>query len=100
MFVTSKAERFDEVDEELDYAYRGWKYAVVAADAEFIVRTYDDEPGVLTVIAPLSAQDSPLAHNLVRYLLDSMHGHSVLFFDPRRGAYRRVDPTTLDFDIE
>ncbi len=97
MFTTTKAVRFDDSDEQAGYVYHGWNYVIVAGSTEFSVRTYDDEPGQVTVIEPPDARLSPVAHDLVKYLLSSLRTQAVLFYDPTRGVYRRVDLESLDF---
>jgi len=69
MSITSK-ERFDDVapenpDGAVDYAYRGFNYVITVNECAFKVRTYDDEPGVATVISPTDARTRPEARALV-----------------------------------
>lgn len=89
-------ERFDDVTP--DHSYRGFNCSVTVAGTVFIVRTYDDTPGECTVISPTSARQSPLARQLVDYLISELGCRRVQFYHGSSGTYRLVDLQTLDFE--
>lgn len=97
MFAIARSERFDDVDEDAGYAYHGWNHEVLGANVICQVRIYDDEPGRLTVVSPTNARVVPEARELVTYLLSSLGGSTVLFYDPASGSYRAIDCDTLEF---
>lgn len=96
---TIRKERFDDVieNEGSVAAYHGFNIELSADGKSFNVRTYDDEPGTVTVIAPTDALISPEATSLVTYLVSSMGHKEVKFYDPSQGIYRPIDTTTLTF---
>lgn len=97
MFAIAGSERFDDVDEDAGYAYHGWNYEVLGANVTYRVRTYDSEPGRLTVVSPPNARVVPEARDLVTYLLSVLGGSTVLFYAPDAGSYRSVDCSSLEF---
>jgi hypothetical protein len=88
-------ERFDDVTADL--AYRGFNYSIMIGDTVFKVRNYDDMPGCFTVVSPTFAIKSPLARQLVDYLLSEFECHEVDFYDAATDGYREVDLQTLEF---
>ena len=101
-FTIVSKERFDDVGDPdearyVDYAYHGYNYIVSSAEMVFHVRSYDDEPGIVTVMAPASAHGMHSAKPLVSFLLSALGASAVQFYDGENGIYRKVDPETLAF---
>ena len=101
MSITSK-ERFDDVapensDGSVDYAYRGFNYVITVNERAFKVRTYDDEPGVATVISPTDARIRPEARALVEFITSTLACTNLQFYCHSAGTYRFVEIQTLQF---
>src|SRR5437870_2294506 len=99
--ITSK-ERFDDVapenpDGTVDYAYHGFNYVVRVGEHGFQVRTYDDEPGVATVISPTDARTHPEARALVEFISSTLGCTGIQFYCGAIGTYRPVEIRTLEF---
>ena len=99
--ITSK-KRFDDVGEEnpdgtVDYAYHGFIYVIAVDEGVFYVRTYDDQPGVATVIGPTDARTRPEARALVEFITSSLGCMGIQFYCGPVGTYRPVDIRTLEF---
>lgn len=93
-------QRFDDVgdaDEDgyVDYAYHGFNYTVEVANRKFNVRTYDDEPGVATVISPTDARHLAETTELLEFLADSLSCSRFQIYYGPIGSYKEVDPKTL-----
>lgn len=102
MVAIVNKERFDDVgpqdsDGYYEYAYRGFNYTLVADGHTFLVRAYDDEPGVATVIDPTNARTRPEARMLVQFITETLGCTSVQFYCGPVGTYRPVDIQTLKF---
>lgn len=97
MLTTIRSERFDEVDEEAGYLYRGWNYVVSGGGVDFRVRSYDDEPGKVTVVAPTNAVELPEGGVLISFLVEQFGANTVKFYRGATGAYASVDLQTLEF---
>ena len=99
--ITSK-KRFDDVAQEncdgtVDYPYRGFNYVIAVDDRVFHVRTYDDEPGVATVISPTEARTYPEARELVEFITSCLGCMGIKFYCAAVGTYRQVESRTLTF---
>jgi hypothetical protein len=97
MLTTIRSERFDEVDEEAGYLYRGWNYVVSGGGVDFRVRSYDDEPGKVTVVAPTNAVELPEGGVLISFLVEQFGANTVQFYRGATGAYASVNLQTLEF---
>lgn len=97
MLTTIRSERFDDVDEEAGYAYRGWNHVVSGDGVNFRVCSYDDEPGKVTVVAPTNAVDLPEREVLTSFLVTQFGASTVQFYRGATGAYASVDLQTLEF---
>lgn len=99
--ITSQ-QRFDDVGEAdedgyVAYAYHGFNYDVEVEGKQYKVRTYDDEPGVATVIAPSNARRIPETVELLSFLKESLQcSRFMLYGGTPRGGYNEVDPRTLE----
>ncbi|ACK67768.1 conserved hypothetical protein [Rippkaea orientalis PCC 8801] len=101
--ITSK-ERFDDVasknpDGTVDYAYHGFNYVIAVDEHLFHVRTYDDEPGVATVISPTDARTCPEARALVDFITSTLGCTSLKFYCGWIGTYCSVEIRTLEFTV-
>lgn len=99
--ITSK-ERFDDVapenpDGTVDYAYHGFNYVVAVDGRDFCVRTYDDEPGIATVIKPTDARTQPEARALVEFITSTLGCIGIQFYCGPNGTYKPVEIETLEF---
>jgi hypothetical protein len=99
--ITSE-ERFDDVapensDGTVDYAYRGFNYVITIDERVFQVRTYDDEPGIATVIGPTDARTQPEARALVQFITSTLNCTGIQFYCGPIGTYRPVEIQTLEF---
>jgi hypothetical protein len=105
MFSIVAKERFDEVGETdangyVDYAYHGFNYRISDGNRSFTVRTYDVEPGVAAVIEPTNVLVLAEAAALMAFVLSTLGSVHVKAYDAARGAYKLVDPHTLQFKPE
>jgi hypothetical protein len=99
--ITNK-ERFDDVgpqrtDGLYEYAYHGFNYDITVGERVFKVRTYDDEPGVATVISPTDARTRREARELVEFMTSALGCIGVKFYCGAVGTYRPVEIRTLEF---
>ena len=99
--ITSK-ERFDDVGPEnpdgtVAYAYHGFNYVIAVDERAFQVRTYDDEPGIATVISPTDARTRPEARALVEFITSTLGCTGIQFYCGPVGTYRPVEIRTLEF---
>ena len=72
MITIRNKQRFEDIGEQgaagfYDYVYRGFNYEIATGEREFYVRTYDDEPGIATVVKPTNALTSSDARQLVDF---------------------------------
>ena len=88
--TTLHRERFDEAD------IHGWLYNIAIGDQRFHIRAYDDIPGRAIVRDPTTARQSPVAKQVVNFLLSQGYAE-VQFYCGPDGFYRTVDPQTLEF---
>lgn len=96
-------ERFDDVGQEdvdgfVDYAYHGFNYQVMVRNRTFTVRTYDDEPGIATVIHPTDARTCPESAELVEFIKSGLACSRIKFDFGPTGTYCFVDPGSLEFE--
>lgn len=100
MLALVRSIRFDDVDEEADYAYHGTNHLIQGAGASYKVRTYDDEPGVAAVIAPANARTLGEAKELVDFLVNHLDATAIKFYrgQPGGAPYAFVNLETLEFE--
>lgn len=60
-----KFTRFDDVDYDVGYAYRGYNYDIKNEEDVFLIRLYDDEPGQATVVRPTTMSKKVTLENLL-----------------------------------
>ena len=103
MLTIRNKERCDDVGPQdaagfFEYAYRDYNYDLVAGKRVFRVRTYDDEPGLATIINPTDARSCPEARQLVAFIVSTLACTKVKFYSGSHGTYRPIDMRTLDFE--
>lgn len=96
--------RFEDVSEEgaegwYYYRYVGYNYEIMIGDQRFLVRTYDDEPGVASVVGPVPDRRSPQVRRLVDWLMSEMGMTEIQLSGGESGGYCAIDPKTLDFRL-
>lgn len=89
--------RFDDVDSDVGYAYRGFNYVIAVGERRFKVRVYDDEPTRATVISPTDAQRSREARELADCVTGQLGATRIDFYHGPTGTYEPVDLGTLEF---
>ena len=92
-----KSTRFDDVDHDLGYAYRGHNYSVQNDGKMFLIRTYDDEPGCATVVSPTTAHANDNLVQLVTFLQAEFEVSKVCLYKADLGRYAEIDLETLAF---
>ncbi len=92
-----KSTRFDDVDHDLGYEYRGYNYDMQSGDDVFLVRVYDDEPGQATVVRPTSMSKNENLGKLVEFLRSELGVCRVLLYKEDAGGYAEIDLDGLTF---
>lgn len=92
-----KTTRFDDVDYEIGYAYRGFHYVIHNEDDEFFVRTYDDEPGATNVMSPTTMSKNQNLRNLVEFLKSQLAISKIYLYRGELGIYAEIDLDSLAF---
>ena len=102
MTSITRKERFDVVapenpDGTVDYAYHGFNFVITVDERDFQIRTYDDEPGIATVISPTDARTRPEARALADFITSTLRCTGIHFYCGPVGTYRPVEIQTLEF---
>jgi hypothetical protein len=92
-----KSTRFDDVDHDLGYEYRGYNYSVQNEGDMFLVRTYDDEPGCAIVVSPTTAHANGNLRQLVNFLQAEFGVSRIRLNKGDLGSYAEIDLKTLAF---
>lgn len=92
-----RAARFDDVDPDLGYEYRGFNYVIRSEMNEFHIRTYDDELGKATVVWPTSMPASRSLRMLVEFLQVELSVSSIFLYNSEVGNYAEIDLHSLRF---
>lgn len=92
-----KSVRFDDVDLDLEYEYRGYHYSVEHEGNMFLIRTYDDEPGRAIVVRPATMHTNGNLGPLVSFLQAELGGSRISIYKGDLGSYAEIDPDTLAF---
>lgn len=92
-----KSVRFDDVDLDLEYEYRGYNYSVEHEGNTFLIRTYDDEPGRATVLRPATMHTNDHLEQLVSFLQAELGVTRIRLYKGDLGSYAEIDPETLAF---
>ena len=64
----------------------------------FTVRTYDDEPGVATVISLTNPRTCPESVELVKFIKTGLGCSRIKFFCGATGTFRFVNAGSLEFE--
>lgn len=94
---TVKTIRFDDVDVDLEYEYRGYNYSVQHEGELFLIRTYDDEPGRATVLRPTTMHTNANLRQLVSFLQAELGVSRIRLYKGDLGSYAEIDCGTLAF---
>jgi len=89
-----KADRFDDVDYDAGYEYRGFNYLILDGVDQFLVRTYDDQPGSATVARPAT---STRLRTLAKFLRTELEVTAIYLYKGEIGSYAQVDLESLQF---
>lgn len=91
-----KVDRFDDVDYDAGYEYRGFNYLILDGVDEFLVRTYDDQPGSATVARPVMTTSTGL-RTLAEFLRTELKVTAIYLYKGEIGSYAKVDLESLQF---
>ncbi len=91
-----KADRFDDVDYDAGYEYRGFNYLILDGVDQFLVRTYDDQPGSATVVRPAMTTGTRL-RTLAKFLRTELEVTAIYLYKGEIGSYAQVDLESLQF---
>lgn len=91
-----KADRFDDVDYDAGYEYRGFNYLILDGVDQFLVRTYDDQPGSATVVRPAMTTKTRL-RTLAEFLRTELEVTAIYLYRGEIGSYAQVDLESLQF---
>jgi len=91
-----KVDRFDDVDYDAGYEYRGFNYLILDGVDEFLVRTYDDQPGSATVMPPGITTSTKL-RTLVGFLQTELEATAIYLYKGEIGSYAQIDLDSLRF---
>ncbi|WP_247269042.1 MULTISPECIES: hypothetical protein [Pseudomonas] len=91
------ATRFDDVDHDAGYEYRGVNYVIQNGEDTFMIRTYDDEPGKATVVHPTSMSKHSSLRVLVGFLQSELRVSRVSLYKGELGTYAKIDLDSLEF---
>ncbi len=91
-----KADRFDDVDYEAGYEYRGFNYLILDGVDQFLVRTYDDQSGSARVVRPAMTTSTRL-RTLAEFLRTELEVTAIYLYKSEIGSYAQVDLESLQF---
>jgi len=92
-----KTTRFDDVDHDAGYEYRGFNYVIRNEMDEFHVRTYDGDLGKATVVRPTSMYKNCSLRMLVDFLQSELGTSSISVYKTEVGAYEELDLNEVMF---
>jgi len=92
-----KSTRFDDVDHDLEYEYRGHNYSVQHEGNMFLIRIYDDEPRRATVVRPTTMHANGNLRQLVSFLQAELGVSRIRLYKGDLGSYAEIDFETLAF---
>lgn len=92
-----KATRFDDVDHDLGYEYRGFNYEIQSEEDMFLIRIYDDQPGRATVVRPTSMSKNKKLRTLVELLQSELGVTRVSLYMGGIGCYAEINLDSLTF---
>ncbi|MDR7057531.1 hypothetical protein J2W70_004932 [Pseudomonas koreensis] len=91
-----KVDRFEDVDYDAGYEYRGFNYLIMDGVDDFLVRTYDDQPGSATVVRPVMTTSTRL-RTLAEFLQTELEVTAIYIYQGEIGSYAQVDLESLQF---
>lgn len=83
--------RFDDVDHDAGYEYRGFNYAIRNEMYEFHVRIYDGDPGKAMVVRPTSMYKNCNLRMLFDFLQSELNVSSIYLYNRGVGGYEEKD---------
>lgn len=89
--------RFDDVDHEVGYDYRGFNYVIRNEMEEFVVRIYDDESDKAIVVRPTTMSTNNRLSMLVEFLQSVLAVSAISLCKGERGIYVEIDLDSLRF---
>lgn len=92
-----KSTRFDDVDHDLGYEYRGYHYDIQNEENVFLIRIYDDELGQATVVRPTSMSENGSLKKLVEFLQSELGVSRIFLFKGDLGTYAELNLESLAF---
>ncbi|WP_259740035.1 hypothetical protein [Pseudomonas brassicacearum] len=92
-----KSTRFDDVDHDLGYEYRGYNYNIQNEEAVFLIRIYDDEPNLATVVHPTTMSANAGLKKLVEFLQSELGVSRISLYKGDLGSYADIDLDSLAF---
>lgn len=92
-----KSNRFDDVDHDFGYEYRGYNYDIHNEEEVFLIRIYDDEPGQATVVRPTTMSKSGSLGKLVEFLQYELQVSKIYLYKGDLGSYAKIDLDSLSF---
>ncbi|PAU62506.1 hypothetical protein BZL43_02735 [Pseudomonas sp. PICF141] len=92
-----KSTRFDDVDHDVGYEYRGCNYEIQNEEDVFLIRIYDDEPGQATVVRPTSMSKNGNLRKLVEFLQSELGISKINLYKGDLGSYAKIDLNSLAF---
>lgn len=91
-----KVDRFEDVDYDAGYEYRGFNYLIMDGVDDFLLRTYDDQPGSATVVRPVMTTSTRL-RTLAEFLQTELEVTAIYIYQGEIGSYAQVDLESLQF---
>ncbi|MCP2229201.1 hypothetical protein OKW12_004655 [Pseudomonas silensiensis] len=92
-----KFTRFDDVDHDVGYAYRGYNYDIQNEEDVFLIRLYDDDPGQATVVSPTTMSKNGNLRKLVEFLQAELGVSKICLYKGDLGSYAEIDLDSLAF---
>jgi hypothetical protein len=92
-----KTIRFDDVDHDAGYEYRGFDYVIRSEMDEFLVRIYDSDPGKAAVIRPTFMFKNCNLRMLIDFLKIKLGASSISVYKREVGTYEEIDLDRLIF---
>jgi hypothetical protein len=92
-----KSTRFDDVNHDFGYAYRGYNYEIQNEEDVFLIRIYDDEPGQATVVRPTTMSKNCNLRKLVDFLQSELGVSKIYLYKGDLGIYAEIDLDSLAF---
>ena len=89
--------RFDDVDHDAGYEYRGFNYVIQNGEDTYLIRTYDDEPRKATVVHPASTSKHSSLRVLVGFLQSELGVSRIFLYKGELGIYAEIELDSLEF---